>query len=95
MFKKVLRVFQLRLRGVSSSLLCVLEILMLFNKLSKKFEGSFKRISRKFQGYFKIVSSAFQRRFKGVSMEISIGFKVISKKLKEISGKFQIYFKEV
>ena len=75
-FKKVLRVFQLRLRGVSSSLMCVWEILMVFNKLSKNFQGSFKRVSRRFQGYFKIASRAFQGRFKGVSREISVGFKV-------------------
>ena len=45
---------------------------MVFSKLSKKFQGSFKRVSIKFQG-----SRAFQRRLKGVSREISVGFKVI------------------
>ena len=37
----------------------------MFNKLSKKFQGSFKRVSRKFKGYFKIGSRVFQRRLKG------------------------------
>ena len=51
---------------------------MVFNKLSKKFQGSFKRVSAKFQGYFQIVvSRVFQRRLKGVSREISVSFKGI------------------
>ena len=45
---------------------------MVFNKLSRKFQGSIKRVSIKFQG-----SRAFQRRLKGVSREISVGFKGI------------------
>ena len=44
---------------------------------------------------FKEVSRVFQGRLKGVSREILVGFKGISKKFKEISGKFQRYFKEV
>ena len=50
---------------------------MVLNKLSKKFQGSFKRVSRKFKGYFKIGSRVFQRRLKGVSWKISVEFKGI------------------
>ena len=43
---------------------------MVFNKLSKMIQGSFKRVSGKFQGYFSIGSKVFQRRLKGVLREI-------------------------
>ena len=60
------------------------------------FQGSFKRVSAKFQAYFQIlVSRVFEGRLKGVSREISVSFKGISKKFKEMLGKFQRYFMEI
>ena len=55
---------------------------LVFNKLSKKFQGSFKRVLAKFQWYFQIHS------FKGVSRKIEGCFKG------DFSG-FQGYLKEV
>ena len=59
--------FQGRLKGVSREISVGSRV---FERSSKKFQGSFKGISRKFQGYLKIVSRVFQGRLKVVSMEL-------------------------
>ena len=46
---------------------------MVFNKLSKKFQESFKKVSRVFQDSLKVVL----RKLEGRSMDISVGFKGI------------------
>ena len=70
-----------KVNGVSSNLMCVWEILMVFSKLSKKFQGSFKRVLRKFQGYFKIVSRAFQESVKCASRKFHKKFQGCIKNL--------------
>ena len=60
---------------------------MVFNKLSKKFQG---RVLRK-------VLRVFQDSFKGVSKKIEIqwGLRYFERTSKGISGEFQMYFKNV
>ena len=61
---------------------CVWELSVVCNKLSKKFQGSFKRVSAKFQGYIQIVvSRVFQGRLKGVS-------RVFERRIKGVFGSF-------
>ena len=45
---------------------CVRDVSIVFQEVSKKFQGSFKSL---FQGFFKKVFRIFQGRLKGVSME--------------------------
>ena len=81
-FRKISKVFQVRLKGVSSNLRGVSRVFQIslkgvsgkfqwcFKDVSKKFQRSFKCVSIKFQGQFKEVSRVFQESFKGVSSKI-------------------------
>ena len=81
-FRKFLKVFQVRLRGVSSSFKGVSRV---FERSFNGISGSFKEVSRMFEES----SRVFQGRLKKISGDISAGFKGICKK--GISGKFQRY----
>ena len=64
---------------------------MVFNKLSKKFQGSYKRVSAKFQGYFQISFNGVSRKIEGSFQWVLRVFEEVHRNVKKV----QMCFKKV